>query len=82
MTRKPRRQYTEEFKRETVALIQNSGKRQAPISRELGISDNTLSRWLPKYGHDSPHDGGPTVSPADFPALRAALRRVPAARAL
>jgi len=50
MTRKPRRKYTKEFKRETVALIQNSDKSQAQISRELGISDYNLSRWLQKYG--------------------------------
>jgi len=50
MTSKQRRQYAEEFKRETVELIQNSGKSQAQISRELGISNNNLSRWLQKYG--------------------------------
>lgn len=76
MTRKPRRQYTEEFKRETVALIQNSGKSQAQISRELGISDNNLSRWLQKYGQENHQDGEQTVSQEDFEAMRAELRRV------
>jgi len=38
MTRKPRRQYSEEFKREAVELIKRSGKSKAQISRELGVS--------------------------------------------
>jgi len=76
MTRKPRRQYTEEFKRETVALIQNSGKSQAQISRELGISDNNLSRWLQKYGQEAPQDKGQSVSQADYQAIQVELRRV------
>ncbi len=43
MANKTRRQYTEKFKRETVELIKSSGKSQAQIARELGISDQNIS---------------------------------------
>jgi len=76
MTGKVKRQYTEEFKRETVELIQKSGKTQAQLSRELGISDNNLSRWLQKYGQEAPQDKGQSVSQADYQAIQVELRRV------
>ena len=76
MTGKVKRQYTEEFKRETVELIQKSGKSQAQLSRELGISDNNLSRWLQKYGQEDPQDKGQSVSQADYQAIQVELRRV------
>jgi len=76
MVGKPRRQYTEEFKRETVELIKSSGKTLTQISRELGISDNNLSRWLQKYGQENHQDEGQSVSKEDFQAMQAELRRV------
>ena len=44
MESKPRRKYTEEFKRDAVELVRNSGKSQAQIARELGTSAHNLNR--------------------------------------
>ena len=37
--------YTNEFKVETVRLLETSGKSAAQIERELGIGSGCLSRW-------------------------------------
>jgi transposase len=45
-----RKSYTEEFKREAVRLMENSGKPVAQLARDLGINDNNLYRWRERYG--------------------------------
>jgi len=45
---KPRRtwkHYSEEFKREAVALFQTAGITAAQVSAELGVSQSVLYRW-------------------------------------
>jgi transposase len=54
---KTRRQYNEEFKRETVQLIESSGKPVAQIARDLGINDNVLYRWRRQYGQVASGNG-------------------------
>ena len=76
MAREPRRQYTEEFKREAVELIKRSGKSKAQISRELGVSGQNISRWWQKYGQGENETKEQTVSPEAFRAMQAELRRV------
>ena len=76
MANKPRRQYTEEFKREAVELIKRSGKSKAQISRELGVSGQNISRWWQKYGQDEDEKEEQTVSQEAFRAMQAELRRV------
>jgi len=76
MANKPRRQYTEEFKRETVELIKSSGKSKAQVARELGISDQNISRWWQAYGQPDNLDESQTVSKEDYKAIQAELRRV------
>jgi transposase len=76
MANKPRRQYTEEFKREAVELIERSGKSKAQISRELGVSEQNISRWWQKYGQDENVAEEQTVSQEAFNAMRAELRRL------
>lgn len=39
------RRYTEEFKRDAVALLTSSGKSIKQVATELGISDVTLGTW-------------------------------------
>ena len=76
MASKPRRQYTEEFKREAVELIRTSGKSQAQIARELGISAHNLSRWWKEYGQADKTDSSETVSWEAYRAVQAELWRV------
>ena len=76
MARKPRRQYSEEFKREAVELIKRSGKSKAQISRELGVSWQNISRWWQKYEEDENEVEEKTISKEAFKVMQAELRRV------
>jgi transposase len=38
--------YSEEFRRDAVALVRTSGRPIAQIARELGINDVTLGTWV------------------------------------
>ncbi|MFE7572895.1 transposase [Streptomyces sp. NPDC057539] len=39
------KRYTEEFKRDAIALVDSSGKTVTAIARELGISSESLRGW-------------------------------------
>jgi transposase len=43
---RPRRQFTEEFKRDAVELVRSTGRPIAQIAQELGIYDSTLGNWV------------------------------------
>ena len=40
-----RQQYTPEFKREAVRLVTEGGLSMAQVARDLGLTDNLVSRW-------------------------------------
>ena len=44
--RRNRRKFTDEFKRDAVALVDSSGKPIVEIARDLGIYDSTLGNWV------------------------------------
>ena len=44
--KKIQKKYEEEFKRQAVELVIHSGKTQAQIARELGVSGYSLN-WAP-----------------------------------
>jgi len=46
---KSRRQYTGEFKREALRLLETSGKSAAALERDLGIGDGCLLRWQREF---------------------------------
>ena len=46
MTRRNRRKFSLEFKREAVKLWRESGKGVTAIARELGVRPNVLSAWV------------------------------------
>jgi transposase len=47
MVKRPtNRRYTEEFKRDAVALVRSSGRPIAEVARELGITDTSLGNWI------------------------------------
>lgn len=43
--KKTRRKYTEDFKRDAVALVTEQGYKVSQAARSLGINDNLLRRW-------------------------------------
>jgi transposase len=42
------KRYTEEFKRDAIALVDSSGKTVTAVARELGISSESLRGWYRK----------------------------------
>jgi len=41
-----RREFTPEYKDEAVRLVVNTGRPVAVVSRELGVKEQTLGRWV------------------------------------
>jgi transposase len=51
---KPRRKYTEEFKRDAVRMMRNRGTRTvAEVADDLGLVPNLLHRWASKTERDA-----------------------------
>ena len=48
----PRRRFDREFKIEAVKLTTRGDKSSAQVSRDLGISENILSRWRREMAND------------------------------
>jgi transposase len=44
--KRQRRQFSAEYKAETVRLIQRSGKSMGQMALELGIGETALRRWV------------------------------------
>ena len=82
---KTRREFTPEFKREAVALLESRGRPQMQIAAELGIQPSMLRQWRSALNRTSsrPRSAGstgatppsPVASPSDQAAEIARLRR-------
>jgi transposase len=57
MSKRKRRSFTKEYKAEVVALIRKSGKGIGAVSRELGLTETSVRRWVEQVEIDS--GGGP-----------------------
>lgn len=55
-TRK-RREYTEDFKRDAVALVTEQGYKPSEAARSLGIGDNLIRRWKRKFEEEASSAG-------------------------
>lgn len=47
--KRTRRKYTEDFKREAVALVIEQGYKASEAARSLEINDNLLRRWTHEF---------------------------------
>ena len=82
---KTRREFTPEFKREAVTLLESSGRPQMPIAAELGIHPSMLRQWRTALmgGSSTPRAAAspgaaaasPVASPSDQAAEIVRLRR-------
>ena len=81
---KTRREFTPEFKREAVALLESSGRSQMQIAAELGIQPSMLRQWRTVLmdgsvqqpaGAPGSAPTSPVASPSDQAAEIARLRR-------
>ena len=78
-----KRRFTDEFKREAVALWETSGRLQTEVAAELGIMPTMLRRWQRKQQEIGPPPASPAgkppvstmASPADQASEIARLRR-------
>lgn len=78
-----KRRFTDEFKREAVALCETSGRMQTEVAAELGIMPTMLRRWQRKLEEGSAPPASPAAkpqvsamaSPADQASEIARLRR-------
>lgn len=52
---KRRRLYNREFKMEAVKLVTEGGNALATVARDLGIHENTLSKWKKELAADPRH---------------------------
>jgi len=44
--KRPRRRFSDEFKRDAVEIVHSSDRSIAQVARELGIYDSTLGSWV------------------------------------
>lgn len=50
-----RRQFTKEFKLDSVQYALASDKTVSEVARDLGIKENNLRRWIKEYEQDPEH---------------------------
>ena len=82
---KTRREFTPEFKREAVALLESRGRPQMQVAAELGIQPSMLRQWRATLNGAPPRPrpagstgalpSSPIASPSDQAAEIARLRR-------
>ena len=48
-----RRNYTEDFKRDAVALVTEQGYKPSEAARSLGIGDNLIRRWKREFEEEA-----------------------------
>ena len=51
--KRKRRRYTEDFKREAVALVTEQGYSVAEAARSLDVGENQIRRWRQKFEQES-----------------------------
>jgi transposase len=75
-----RRQFTDEFKREAVALLASSGRPLTQIAGELGIAPSMLRNWRDRSGGrnagPTPAYWGATPAPHSAPDPAAEISRL------
>ena len=80
MSKKKRKSYSREFKKEAVALITEKGYSIAEASRNLGIEYSVLRRWKQQLADDSqnafPGKGRQKPADQELRDLKKELERV------
>ena len=65
---RPRRKFSDEFKRDAVDLVLTTGRPVAEVAAELGIYDSTLGNWV--RHHQERQQAGSDVSPDERARLK------------
>lgn len=69
---KARRKFDEQFRREAVRFLEETGRPLREVAEELKVSQQALSRWRQKYGTGA----GEQLSPSEAAELRRLRREV------
>ncbi|MFE0858137.1 transposase [Streptomyces mutabilis] len=69
------KRYTEELKRDTVALVDSSGKTVTAVARELGISSECLRGWYRRAKADQGAGAPGELTSAEREELRRCAER-------
>ncbi|MFF3467775.1 transposase [Streptomyces sp. NPDC002619] len=56
------KRYSEEFKRDAIALVASSGRTVTEVARELGISSESLRGWVKKANGTGQTGAGTSVA--------------------
>nr|WP_156119406.1 IS3 family transposase [Corynebacterium humireducens] len=73
----PIKTYTEEFRRDAVALYENSpGVSINALATELGVNRNTLQIWVRKYGTGARTSSSDSSSSSDTPTVVTEAERI------
>jgi transposase len=70
------RRYSEEFKRDAVALWRRSGKSIAEAARELGVNDMSLGLWIKKSEGSAPLSEDESADRAEAARLRKRVKEL------
>jgi transposase len=69
---KARRKFDEQYKREAVRFLEETGRPLRAVAIELGVSEQALWRWRQQYGAGT----GESLSPSEAVELRRLRREV------
>ena len=65
---RPRRKFSDEFKRDAVDLVLTTGRPIAEVAAELGVYDSTLGNWVRR--HQERQQAGSDASPDERARLK------------
>jgi len=68
--------YTDEFRREAVDYVENSGKTITECARELGLNSKTLNDWVVKYRRRGEVTGAMTAEQSELAAAQRRIREL------
>jgi len=76
--RRPRRQFTDEFKASAVRLVLDEGKSVGAAARDLDLTETALREWVKRARADRPHGrtGLTTAEREELARLRKEVREL------
>jgi len=76
MAKRKRRAFTREYKAEVVELIRRSGRSIGAISKELGLTETAVRRWVEQAEVDQGRGAAGALTTAERDELSQLRRRV------
>jgi transposase len=74
--KRKRRRYTEDFKREAVALVTEQGYSVAEAARSLDVGENQIRRWRQKFEQESAQGELSSTEREELERLRKEIRQL------